>query len=103
LYRGYLIVAPTCDVCGLDLAAHDSGDGPAVFLIFLLGFTVVPLAIVTGLRVDWPLWVHAILWTVVILGGALLLLRPIKSLTTALQYRYRRSEFGEGEGEGAED
>jgi len=27
-----------CDICGLDLSQNDSADGPAVFLIFILGF-----------------------------------------------------------------
>ena len=34
LFAGYLKVAPRCESCGLDLAFADSGDGPAVFVIF---------------------------------------------------------------------
>ena len=52
----------TCTSCGLDLQAEDSGDGPAVFLIFILGFTVAPLAVWAGVTTDWPVWVHVILW-----------------------------------------
>ncbi|MCX7384058.1 MAG: DUF983 domain-containing protein, partial [Alphaproteobacteria bacterium] len=29
LFSGLLTVRPRCDVCGLDLHEHDSGDGPA--------------------------------------------------------------------------
>ena len=32
LFSGFLTVAPRCDVCGLDYAFADSGDGPAVFV-----------------------------------------------------------------------
>jgi uncharacterized protein (DUF983 family) len=80
-------------VCGLELAGKDSGDGPAVFLIFILGFVVVPPALLGALRVDWPLWLHALIWGSVILGLTLGLLRPAKALVMALQYRHRRAEF----------
>ncbi|MEQ8165157.1 MAG: DUF983 domain-containing protein, partial [Alphaproteobacteria bacterium] len=47
LFDGYLKVAERCPVCGLELGRHDSGDGPAVFVIFILGALVVALALVT--------------------------------------------------------
>lgn len=96
LYRGYLTVAERCDACGLDLAKHDSGDGPAVFLIFILGFVVVPVALWVSMTVEWPLWLHAIVWSVVVLGMTLGMLRPAKAYVIALQYRYRRSELEDG-------
>ena len=71
LYGGYLKIAESCNVCHLNLAEADSGDGPAVFLIFILGFLVVPAALWVAMRVDWPLWLHALVWGVVILGLAL--------------------------------
>ena len=37
LFAGLLTVRERCEVCGLDLRAHDSGDGPAAFLILILG------------------------------------------------------------------
>jgi len=48
LFKGFLTVADRCTACDLDLSEVDSGDGPAVFLIFILGFTVVP-GLVVGL------------------------------------------------------
>lgn len=94
LFSGFLDVRERCPDCGLDLRRHDSGDGPAVFLIFLLGFLVVPPALLISLRVDWPLWLHALVWSVVVLGATVGLIRPVKALTVAIQYRYRRSELG---------
>ena len=38
--------AAPATVCGLDYAFADSGDGPAVFIIFVVGFIVVGLAAV---------------------------------------------------------
>jgi len=89
LYDGLLAVTPRCRNCGLDLAAQDAGDGPAVFVVFILGAIVVALALVTEILFAPPLWVHMLLWTPVILGGAILMLRPLKAALIALQYRHR--------------
>jgi uncharacterized protein (DUF983 family) len=94
LFRGYLTVAERCSACGLDLRKADSGDGPAVFIIFILGFLVVPLALIVELRFEPPMWLHMTIWPVVIIGGALALLRPMKGVMIALQYRHKASESG---------
>lgn len=94
LFSGYLTVAQKCAACGLDLAAQDSGDGPAVFLVFIVGFVVTPLAVIAGLKTDWPLWLHLLLWGGLAMAMILVLLRPSKGLTIALQYRYRRQDGG---------
>ena len=97
LYAGFLTVTPRCSACDLDLSAQDSGDGPAVFIILILGFIVVGLALWTEITFEPPFWVHAILWPPIILGGALLMLRPFKGVLIALQYRHRSHTF-DGEG-----
>jgi uncharacterized protein (DUF983 family) len=89
LFAGYLEVAPGCSACGLGFAGHDAGDGPAVFVMFILGFAVVGLALVTELTFAPPLWLHGLLWTPLIIGGAVAFLRPSKGLTIAAQYRFR--------------
>jgi len=65
------------------------GDGPAVAGIFILGFGVVGLAVWVEFAFALPLWVHGLIWAPVILGGAVGLLRPLKGVTVALQYRFR--------------
>lgn len=82
-----------CDKCGLDLEKNDSADGPAVFLIFILGFLLVPLALVLDSWLSPPLWVHAVLWTAVALTITLGALRPLKAYIIALQYRHRPKDF----------
>lgn len=82
-----------CPSCGFPLAKNDSGDGPAVFLIFILGFLLVPIALLTDHLFTPPLWVHAILWSVVTLSLALGLLKPAKALVIALQLKHRASDF----------
>ena len=94
LYAGFLEVAERCGVCGLDFKKADSGDGPAVFLILILGAVVVPLALLLEAKAAPPMWVHVMIWPVVILGGAIGLLRPMKGLLIALQYHHKASESG---------
>jgi uncharacterized protein DUF983 len=58
---------PRCEVCGLDYGFADSGDGPAVFIMFVAGFIVVGAALVTEVLYRPPYWVHAALWLPLIL------------------------------------
>ncbi|MGO8920789.1 MAG: DUF983 domain-containing protein [Stellaceae bacterium] len=90
LYDGLLSIAPACSRCGLDLRAEDAGDGPAVFVILILGAVTVGLAIAVEILFSPPLWVHVVLWTPLVIGGAILLLRPLKAGLIALQYRHRQ-------------
>jgi uncharacterized protein (DUF983 family) len=78
-----------CKVCALDLSAQDAGDGPAVFTILFLGLIVVGLAALVEIEFSPPIWVHLLLWTPLILIGAVLMLRPLKAGLIALQYRHR--------------
>jgi uncharacterized protein (DUF983 family) len=89
LFDGLLSVAPRCAICGLDLAAQDVGDGPAVFVILVLGALVVGLAILVEVLFAPPIWVHVGLWTPFTLLAAILMLRPLKAGLIALQYRHR--------------
>lgn len=88
LFAGLLAVRPACPSCGLDFSAEDAGDGPQVFVIFFLGLIVVGLAALVELKFEPPIWVHVVVWTPLILGGAILLLRPLKAGLIALQYRH---------------
>ena len=100
LFRGFLTLAPRCEVCGLDFAFADAGDGPAVFVIFIAGFIVVGSALITEVLYEPPFWVHALLWAPLILATTLLPLRPLKGLMIALQYHHKaaegRSDVGAG-------
>lgn len=84
---------PTCAECGLDFSKNDSADGPAVFMIFVLGFLLVPLALLFDAYVSPPLWVHAILWLCVALGMTIGMLKPLKSFVIAQQYKHRPEDW----------
>jgi len=88
LYDGLLAVAPSCPACGLDLAAQDAGDGPAVFVVLILGAIVVGLALLVEILFAPPMWVHLVLWTPFTIGCAILMLRPLKAWLIAMQYRH---------------
>jgi uncharacterized protein (DUF983 family) len=87
LFKGFLTIAPKCDACGLDYGFADSGDGPAVFVILIVGFLIVGAALVVEVNYEPPLWVHALLWPPLLLILALGLLRILKAGLVALQYR----------------
>lgn len=88
-----LTLSDHCSHCGLNLAKNDSADGPAVFLIFILGFLLVPLALIFDAAYSPPLWVHAVLWGSVAIGITIGTLKPLKSVVIALQYHYRTSDW----------
>lgn len=89
LFDGLLKAAACCARCGLDLRAEDAGDGPAVLVMFVLGALVVAGAFLVEAIFAPPIWVHVVLWTPVTLGGSILLLRPLKAILIAQQYRHR--------------
>lgn len=89
LYSGYLTLAENCESCGLALRAMDSGDGPAFFVMFLVLIITVPLVFLVYALFEPPIWVHMVLWPVVIIGLSLWLLRPAKAIMVALQFKHR--------------
>jgi len=95
---GFLTLRPRCKVCGLNYGFADSGDGPAVFIMFLVGCIVVGAALITEVIYHPPYWVHAVLWLPLILIVTLGPLRPMKGLMISLQYYHKVEErrFGRG-------
>jgi uncharacterized protein (DUF983 family) len=88
IFTGLLTVRAACPACGLDLSAEDAGDGPAVFLIFILGAVAVGIAAWLEIEFSPPIWVHLLILTPVVVIGAIVLLRPMKAAMIALQYRH---------------
>lgn len=95
LYQGVLTVRPACPVCNLDLRAVDTGDGPAVLVIFILGTVVVGGAFWLEFTFSPPLWVHVVVWPLVAFPLAIVLIRIMKAGLIAQQYRMRRHEMGQ--------
>ena len=94
LFNGCLSVGRGCHNCRLDYSFADAGDGPAVFVILIIGFLVVGLALWMEVSLGPALWVHFLLWIPLALVLCLTALRLMKGLLIALQYR-NKAEQGE--------
>ena len=81
-----------CERCGLSYAFADSGDGPAVFAIFILGFLVLGGALLVEFKLGPPVWVHVVLWGLLTPLLAFVLLRVLKATLIALQYKHKAEE-----------
>ena len=92
LFAGFISPAPRCAVCGLDLKFADAGDGPAVFVTLLAGFLVLGLALWTEVTFEPPIWVHLVIFLPLTLVVCLGLLRPLKGVLIALQYRNKAEQ-----------
>ncbi|RUT31175.1 DUF983 domain-containing protein [Arsenicitalea aurantiaca] len=86
LFSGFLAVAPGCSRCGLDFGFADSGDGPAIFVIFVAGFAIIALAMVTEAIFHLHPLMHLALWLPGTVLLCLALLRPFKGVMIALQF-----------------
>jgi uncharacterized protein (DUF983 family) len=92
LFAGAARFAPECDRCGLDFASFDVGDGPAAFLILIVGAIVAVAAILVDLAYSPPWWVH-IIWLPLMIGLTLAGLRIGKA---ALMFQIYHHRAGEG-------
>ena len=87
MFQGFLTLAPTCDACGLDFGFADSGDGPAVFVTLIAGFLVLGVALAVDVAYEPPLWVYLVVFMPLTILVCLGLLRPLKGLLVASQYK----------------
>jgi uncharacterized protein (DUF983 family) len=92
LFGGLASFAPRCRACGLDYSSFNVGDGPAAFLIFIVGGIVVAAAIALELGASPPWWLHVLLWLPLTAILTIGLLRLGKGLLLALEYRHRARE-----------
>lgn len=93
LFTQLLNMREKCESCGLDYKFIDTGDGPAVFAIFILGFLMLGLAMIAYFSYELPLWVVYGAMFVITPIVAIGLLRYLKALLIGLQYR-NKAELG---------
>ena len=60
LFAGPVNFAERCHACDLDFQAYNVGDGPAAFLILIVGAVIAVSAIVIDQSFSPPWWGHAI-------------------------------------------
>ena len=92
LFQNFLSLRDRCDQCGLDYSNADAGDGPAVFVIFIVGFLAVVVAIVARFVWYWSIGAAFAVSAVFTIVATLALLRPLKATLIALQYRNKAEE-----------
>ena len=90
-------MAPRCGSCGYDLSKADSGDGPAVFVILIVGFGVAFSALITEFTFHPPMWLHLVVWLPLTLILSLSLMRPLKGALLAAQFMNKASEARHGD------
>ena len=86
LFAGWVRFADRCRACGLDIARFNVGDGPAAFLILIIGAVVTGLAIWLQLAADPPWWLHVILWLPLTIAGVIGGLRMAKAALLHSEY-----------------
>jgi uncharacterized protein (DUF983 family) len=91
LFDGWLRFAHKCRACGLDLDSFNVGDGPAAFLILIIGAIVTVSALVLDAVAEPPWWVHLI-WIPVAAALTIGGLRLGKAWLLAQEYRHRARE-----------
>ncbi len=92
VFSGYLKLADHCRACGADFKSADAGDGPAVFVILIVGAIVAPLLLVLQFGLDLPDWVALAITMVAAVVLCLALLPPFKAILFALQWKHKASE-----------
>jgi uncharacterized protein (DUF983 family) len=92
VFKGYLTIQPRCEVCGLDLAFADTGDGPAFFVMSIVGIVVVALALWVEFAYAPPIWLHLVMWSALSIILSLALVRPLKGILVASQYHNKAEE-----------
>lgn len=92
LFSGFLNIKDKCSTCNLDFSFAEAGDGPAIFIILIVGFIVGGGAMGVEMAYHPDYWVHAVLWLPLVLILPLMLMRPFKAVLIALQYQNRPDE-----------
>ena len=97
LFAGYLDLARSCSSCGLSYDFADAGDGAAWFVMLVAGVLAVGSTLFVEVTWQPSYWVHAMVAVPLAVGVPLLLLRPIKAMLIAQQYKTRAAEgrFGQ--------
>jgi uncharacterized protein (DUF983 family) len=88
LFRGFLTTHPRCESCGLDFSFFEGSEGPAVFIILIVGVVIVGAAALTEMLFHPHPLMHLALWIPGTIILSLALMRPFKAIMIALQYHH---------------
>ncbi|MGI8705075.1 MAG: DUF983 domain-containing protein [Sphingomicrobium sp.] len=91
LFAGWVRFADQCRACDLDFSSFNVGDGPAAFLIFIVGAGLVAGALSVDGAFSPPWWVH-IVWIPIGLAMTIIGLRLGKALLLTQEFLHRARE-----------
>ena len=92
LFNGFLTLAPSCEVCGLDFSFADPADGPAFFVMIIMGIPAAAFGVWVELTFEPPLWVHLFTTLPFLLLTCIPPIRPAKGMLVASQYLHKAEE-----------
>lgn len=91
IFEGFSKVKATCSKCKLPLDNENSGDGPAAFLLLIIGFPAIFLVGYLAVVKNWNYTSLLLLFAVLTFLGIGIFLRPLKAFFVILQY-YTKSD-----------
>lgn len=91
LFRKFLKVQETCEVCGHDNGQYPADDGPAYFTILIVGHLVVVPLLVVPVLLHWNVW-QALILVPVVMAIALWMLPRVKGAVIGLMWALREHE-----------
>ena len=95
VFKRFLKVADSCDVCGEELFHHRADDFPAYLVIVVVGHLVVPAILAIETAYAPPVWLQLAVWLPVTLFASLALLQPTKGAIVGLQWQVGMHGFEE--------
>ena len=93
LFRSYLKVADTCEVCGEELFHHRADDMPPYIAIFIVGHVIVGLMLEMEFHLTIEPWVYVVTMVPLALILPLVMLPSIKGAIVGLQWAARMHGF----------
>jgi uncharacterized protein (DUF983 family) len=91
LFEGWVRFARKCRQCSLDFDSFNVGDGPAAFLILIVGAITVVGALVLDAAAEPRWWVHLV-WVPIAAGLTIGGLRLAKAWLLTQEYKHRARE-----------
>ena len=93
LFKGFLSFASSCEACGANFSDENAGDGPAIFVIFIVGIFIVPMALAFQLILNAPTWLVLTIWIPIIIVACLFLLRLMRGVMFNLAWATKAREI----------
>lgn len=96
LFGRFLKVNDHCPHCGEVLHHHRADDLPPYLVILVVGHVVVAGILAAEQASDWPIWLHMLVWPVLVVVLSLALIQPVKGAVVGLQWALGMHGFSSG-------